>query len=176
MAENQNKNKITLTKPYQPIIMSFETKRIKDTLERHYGGETWHGPSLKEVLEGVTAQQATKRIVPASKNIAEYVQHLTNWRVFALEKLTGSENYDIILNSEADWITINSLEDAQWQEMLDALEDSQNELLDIFDTYTDRKLENIVPGRRYSVYKLMHGIIQHDIYHSAQMMMLKKLA
>ena len=156
--------------------MSAETERIKDTLIRHYGGETWHGPSLAEVLEGVTAKQAIKRIVPASKNIAEYVYHLTNWRVFALEKLTGSETYDIILNSEADWKRIDSLTEEGWKELLDALEDSQNELLDVFDTYSDRKLENIVPGRRYSVYVLMHGIIQHDIYHSAQMMMIKKLA
>ncbi len=35
-----------------------ETKRIKDQLSRAFDGEAWHGPSVFEVLAGVTAEQA----------------------------------------------------------------------------------------------------------------------
>src|SRR6267378_3569421 len=36
-----------------------ETDRIVDQLRRAYEGEAWHGPSVREVLEGVTASQAS---------------------------------------------------------------------------------------------------------------------
>jgi hypothetical protein len=75
-----------------------ESKHIKEALRHLYEGEVWHGPSIKEILAGMTAQDAIKRINPKSKNIAEYLVHITNWRIFALEKLTGGDSYDIILN------------------------------------------------------------------------------
>src|SRR5439155_26197090 len=38
-----------------------EIARILDQLKRAYEGNAWHGPSVREALEGVTAKQATKR-------------------------------------------------------------------------------------------------------------------
>lgn len=152
-----------------------ETKHLKNQLYRLYEGEVWHGPSIKEVLTGVLPSTATTRITPQSKNIAEYLQHLINWRTFALEKMTGGDSFDIILNSEADWSTINELSQEQWNELIENYEESQTELLEVLGTYSDRKLEAIVPGRKYSFAMLIDGIIHHDIYHSGQMMLIRKL-
>lgn len=153
-----------------------ETKHIKDALRRLYEGEVWHGPSIKEILIDITPEQAVKRLTPKSKNIAEYLIHITNWRTFALEKLTGSDTFDIILNSEADWSVVNEITKDKWEEIQEGYEESQKEILEVLETYTDRKLENIVSGRKYSFYTLLYGVIHHDIYHSGQMMMLKRLA
>lgn len=153
-----------------------ETKHIKDALRRLYEGEVWHGPSIKEILIDITPEQAVKRLTPKSKNIAEYLIHITNWRTFALEKLTGGDTFDIILNSEADWSVVNEITKDKWEEIQEAYEESQKEILEVLETYTDRKLENIVPGRKYSFYTLLYGVIHHDIYHSGQMMLLKRLA
>jgi hypothetical protein len=38
----------------------------------------------------------------------------------------------------------------------------------------DSYLTEIVPGRDYDFYTLIHGIIHHDIYHSGQVSMIKK--
>ena len=152
-----------------------ESKQIKDALRHLYEGEVWHGPSIKEILVDMTSQDAIKRVTLKSKNIAEYLVHITNWRIFALEKLTGGDSYDIILNSEADWSVINSLDEKSWEEILQNYEEAQTELLEVVDTYTNAKLEAIVPSRKYTFYTLLHGVIHHDIYHSGQMMMLKRL-
>lgn len=152
-----------------------ESKQIKTALRHLYEGEVWHGPSIKEILVDMTAQDALRRVTPKSKNIAEYLIHITNWRIFALEKLTGGDSYDIILNSEADWSVINELDEKGWAEILQNYEEAQTELLEVVDTYTNAKLEAIVPGRKYTFYTLLHGVIHHDIYHSGQMMMLKRL-
>lgn len=152
-----------------------EINRIHEILRREYAGESWHGPSLSEILEGVSAQQATKRVFPNVHNIAELVIHMTNWRIFTLEKLTGGDSYDIILNSKADWSTINDLTDEGWQEILETLADTQTELLEITSKFPVQRINHIVPGRKYSFYMLLHGIIQHDIYHAGQISILKKM-
>lgn len=151
-----------------------EINRIAHILKHVYEGEAWHGPSIKEVLTGVDTDLALKRISPTTHNIAELVIHMSNWRVFALEKLTGSLTYDIILNSEADWQVVNELSPERWQELLEILDDSQNELLEVVSRFSPNKINDIVPGRRYSFYILLHGIIQHDIYHSGQIAQIKK--
>jgi uncharacterized damage-inducible protein DinB len=38
----------------------------------------------------------------------------------------------------------------------------------------DAKLEETVRGTRYSNYILLHGVIQHDLYHAGQIALLKK--
>jgi hypothetical protein len=38
----------------------------------------------------------------------------------------------------------------------------------------DAKLEETAPGTRYSNYVLLHGVIQHDLYHSGQIALLKR--
>ena len=43
-----------------------EVKRIADQLERAFEGGAWHGPSVREVLDGVTAEQALSRPLSAS--------------------------------------------------------------------------------------------------------------
>lgn len=154
--------------------MSQEINRIKDMVRRHYDGETWHGPSLIETLSDVTSEQALKRLPPQTHNIAEIVAHLTAWRVFVLEKLTGGASYDIVLDSETDWPRYDELTVEGWHDLLVALADTQAELLDVLESVNDRRLQEIVPGRRYSYYTLLHGGIQHDIYHSGQISLLKK--
>ena len=38
-----------------------ETERIAQQLERTWAGDAWHGPSLKELTDGLTANQAAAR-------------------------------------------------------------------------------------------------------------------
>ncbi len=38
----------------------------------------------------------------------------------------------------------------------------------------DKFLDTIVPGRNYSYYTLLHGIVNHDLYHAGQIALIKK--
>jgi uncharacterized damage-inducible protein DinB len=157
--------------------MPLELERISNLFKSTYAGEAWHAKSTREILDGVTAAHATQRPAPGTHNhnLAELVAHVTAWRVFALEKLTGGESYDIILNSEQDWPVIESLTDEGWAELLEDFDDTQNELLDVLATLPRQRLGDPVPGRRYDYYTLLHGVIQHDIYHAGQMAYVRKL-
>jgi hypothetical protein len=39
---------------------------------------------------------------------------------------------------------------------------------------TDERLDDTVSGKGYSIYVMLHGVIQHDLYHAGQIALLKK--
>ena len=56
-----------------------ELAGIIDDLERGYDGDAWHGPPLRKVLDGVTAEAASARPIPGGHSIWEIVVHLSAW-------------------------------------------------------------------------------------------------
>ena len=56
-----------------------EIDRILDQLKRAYEGDAWHGPSVKEALAGVTAEQAQARPLRNAHSIWELAQHIAVW-------------------------------------------------------------------------------------------------
>lgn len=153
--------------------MNTEISRIIYLLEQTYGGNPWHGSSISHTLENVAASQATARPIPHCHTIGELVKHVTAWRIFALEKLRGNAAYDIA-TPEQDWPPVGAINQTGWQQSLAELSASQGQLLETLSLVNDEKLRETVPGREYDFYFLLHGIIQHDLYHLGQMALLKK--
>ena len=56
-----------------------EIAGIIDDLKRGYDGDAWHGPSLRKVLAGVTAEAASARPISGGHSIWEIVAHLAAW-------------------------------------------------------------------------------------------------
>lgn len=48
-----------------------EVERIMDQLKRAFEGPSWHGDSVWEILQGVTAQQAAAHPIPAVTDTSE---------------------------------------------------------------------------------------------------------
>jgi hypothetical protein len=53
-----------------------ELARLEEQLQRSFEGEAWHGPSLRETLDGVTAEEASRHPIPGAHSIWELVLHL----------------------------------------------------------------------------------------------------
>lgn len=153
--------------------MQVETNRIKKLLERNWTGPMWHGGTLGEILKDIPWEKAFAKPQNASHNIYEYVRHMTNWRRFTVEQMNGNSGYKIEMNTEQDWPTKYEVSETSWQHALSDLQANQAALLSGMDTITDEKLDEPVAGRTFKWYTLLHGIIHHDIYHSAQISLLK---
>src|SRR5256885_1288552 len=69
--------------------MNSESLRISDQLRRAFTGEAWHGPSLHELLAGITAEQARTRPLPSGHTIWELVLHIELWARIAFEATKG---------------------------------------------------------------------------------------
>ena len=149
-----------------------ESQRIADQLRRAYEGEAWHGPSVREVLAGVTAEKAARRPIPQAHSIWEIVVHVAQWEGFVRRRLMGELVTD--LPPELDWPPVNDPSEAAWQSALGNLERGNQELRTAIGALSDERLREIVQGQRYSFYGLLHGVVQHDLYHAGQIALLKK--
>jgi uncharacterized damage-inducible protein DinB len=156
--------------------MNTEVQRIIKLLERNWSGPMWYGTNLSEALKGISRETAFAKPQHASHNIYEYVRHMSTWRRFTIEQLKGNSSYRIDINSETDWATDYEVSDLSWQKALQDLKDDQAALIAAMANMTDDQLDETVPERSFKWYALLHGIIHHDIYHSAQISLLKKLA
>src|SRR5438874_6297432 len=56
-----------------------EIERIQDQLKRAFEANAWHGPSVSEVLNGITADQAHARPLRNAHSIWELVRHIAVW-------------------------------------------------------------------------------------------------
>ena len=149
-----------------------ETARIIDQLRRAHEGEAWHGPSLREALDGVTAAEAAARPVPGAHSIREIVAHLAAWEDTLRRRLAGEPLRE---PEERDWPDGDG-SDEEWQGLLRRLDERHRRLRDAVARLDDAGLDE-APYRGASTrYVTLHGAIQHTLYHAGQIVLLKKAA
>ena len=144
---------------------------IIDDLKECFDGRPWYGDSVMKKLDSIDW-----RIINGAdygdKSIAVLVQHIMNWRIFALKKLAGDADYDIIIDGPTDWTPITIENEAQWVKLKQDLRQTQKELLAALTVSDDSLLRKEVPGKTYTFGPILKSIIQHDIYHLGQIAML----
>jgi uncharacterized damage-inducible protein DinB len=145
-----------------------ELREITRLLKSTFRKNAWHGPALMEVLNGLTPEQAQQRLTH-THSIIELVAHMTSWRTFVYKRMEGDTEYTV-----SDEMNFPQVTD--WPQVLQALEKSQERLLKAIETFPETKLTEIVPhgSHQYTYYILLHGIIHHDIYHTGQIMLMRK--
>ena len=148
-----------------------EITRIKDQLEKAFFGGAWHGPSVLESIKNVTFEKASAQ-VPNTHSIWEIVLHIDVWQKVVHTRLNG---ININPTDEEDWPQITNKDEAAWNNTLINLERNFNALLESVSTFEEAKLNDIVVGKNYSNYFLLHGLVQHYVYHAGQISLLKKL-
>ena len=148
-----------------------EVKRIADQLRRAFEGEAWHGPSLRELLTGDTAEIAAAKPIANAHSIWEIALHIAAWENAVRRRLEGEA---VDLPADEDWPKVSDASEAAWKKTLEALETSNTRLRETISRLTDSQLENKVAGQNHTMYFTLHGIIQHDLYHAGQIALLKK--
>ncbi len=149
-----------------------EIERIGDLLQFSYNGSPWHGPSIVQNLDGITAQQAVQKPIPNGHCIWEIVQHVTAWINEVIKVLDG-EQY-AVLTPEQDWPAISGTDEAAWDAALSIMDSSQEALLGAVAEMQEDKLWENVEGQEFSYYWLLHGTVQHCVYHAGQIGLLRK--
>ena len=148
-----------------------ETRRIEDQLHRSFRGEAWHGPCLQELLREVTFEQAAARPLPNVHSIWEIVLHITAWLEAVRRRLAGDP---VELSPQQDWPAVAEPSDSAWQIALGNLEGALERLRGAVAALDPDRLDERVRGKPYSNYFLLHGVIQHNLYHAGQIALLKK--
>ena len=151
-----------------------EIDRILDQMDRAFSGDAWHGPSLVSLLDGVSAEDASKHAVSGAHSIWELVHHMGAWNSIVQHRLQGET---VEVTTERDWPRVWEVSEAAWKRALENLAESHNRLRNVVASLRDDQLDLVdqkTSGPDTSRYVVLHGIIQHDLYHAGQIAILKK--
>jgi uncharacterized damage-inducible protein DinB len=155
-----------------------EITRITDQLEREHDGDPWHGSPLLTILDGITAAQAARKPLADGHSIWELVLHVTGWKLEVAKRVTGGPATD---PAGGDWPAVGDPTPARWNAARERLNEAHRTLLDTIAALPESKLyeptndpRNRPLGTGVSYYVLLHGIVQHDVYHAGQIALLKK--
>jgi len=156
-----------------------ETERIASELRRAYDGDPWHGPPMVKILEGLTAEQAAWPPLEGAHSIWETLLHVIAWMRETLRRVEGAEPAE---PPGGDWPALEARHPEAWDRTLADLSRVHEELEAKIVRFPEERLEEIVGrhdrdralGTGVSFYVLLHGIVQHNVYHSAQIATLRR--
>jgi uncharacterized damage-inducible protein DinB len=79
------------------------------------------------------------------------------------------------LPPDQDWPAAPEPSESGWHQALDQLAQAHRNLESEVRQLTDDRLREKVLGEvPYSIYTMLHGVVQHNLYHAGQIALLKK--
>lgn len=146
-----------------------EIERITDQLHRAFYGDAWHGPAVMELLKEVSAVQAAGRPVPNAHTIWEIVNHISVWKDAVRCRLLGE---NIQLDGEFDWPPMRDVLASDWEKAIAQMKQHHDALEATVAGLDDSQLDRPWFKEKSTRYFLIHGAIQHDLYHAGQIAIL----
>jgi uncharacterized damage-inducible protein DinB len=149
-----------------------ESALIADQLRRAFDGDAWHGPALLELLRDVDAATAAAKPVSDVHSIWGLVLHVAVWDEAALRRLAGEKwqpqgtaNFPPVPKRPTG---------AAWRTVVAQAKRTHDVLVKTVAALPAFRMGERVPGKKYDFYHMLHGVVQHELYHAGQIAILKK--
>jgi len=153
-----------------------ETARLADQIRRAFEGEAWHGDSVLEILKNVDAKQAAARPIKKAHTIWELVLHIAAWDGAVRRRTAGQP---VNLSDNENFPPVQDTSAAAWKKAVEYMRRTHNDLVQAVAGFPDSRLQEQVPGKKESFYNFFYmfsGIVQHELYHAGQIVLLKEAA
>ena len=147
-------------------------EKLAKHIHRTVKGPMWHGPSLTQVLEGFTHDQAAAHPIAGAHSVWELVLHLTSDFNLVLRRMAGDGRP---LTADEGWPECPSPTEDNWRYAVLELERMGQKLRQAIRVFPDERLdERLVSEVPYTAYTQFIGVTQHQRYHAGQIALLKR--
>ena len=149
-------------------------------LDESYERSAWQGPNLRGALRGVSATQAAWRPAPGRHNVWELVVHSAYWKYAVWRMLTGEKRGSFAAKG-SNWFARPEsgrrgiAAERAWRDDLGVLDATHRRLRDAVAGLTDAQLSKRPRGSKRRTDTLVYGVASHDVYHTGQIQVLKRL-
>jgi hypothetical protein len=150
------------------------TESLLLLLQQGWGPKAWHGTALKGAVRGVTAREALWRPAPGRHNIWELVLHMAYWKYAVSRRLVGTERGSFPREG-SDWISVADPSERAWRADVALLHEQHAALLRTVKQLPPFRLDS-KEGSKWTHAEQIAGIAAHDLYHTGQLQLIKKLA
>jgi DinB superfamily len=144
-------------------------------LDEAFDQKAWHGPNLRGSIRRLEARQAGWRPSPDRHNIWEIVVHAAYWKYVVWRQLSGGKRGGFELKGSNWFARPQDGPDAAWRDDVALLVREHRRLVEGVAGMSDRELDGRPLGKQYDRGALIRGAACHDLYHTGQIQLLKKL-
>jgi DinB superfamily len=148
---------------------------LLEVLDQAFDRKSWHGTTLRGSLRGVTPEEAIWRPAPDRHNIWELTLHTAYWKYAVRRRLSGQEmgSFD---RKPSNWPEVPEPADIRaWKRDVALLEHEHHQLREVVQTMSPRDLDTRSPKGVWRYAEEIHGIAAHDLYHTGQIQLIKRL-
>ncbi len=144
--------------------------RLRDLAEALRGAFEsggWHGPTVLEVIDGVDAALADRRLPGASHSIHALLEHIAYWKRVCASRASGGT---VPEPHDKDWAKPRRT----WEETVAHAKASHEALLHVVASLREKDLDAPVATSEGSrpLHVVLHGVVAHDVYHAGQIRLL----
>jgi len=152
-----------------------EASLLLRLLDESFEKKAWQGPNLKGALRGVGAREAAWRPGAGPHNIWELALHAAYWK-YAVWRMLVREKRGAFGEKGSNWFERPaSATEKAWRSDLALLDDMHARLRKAVAGLSAASLGTKPPGSKYRTDTLVYGVASHDVYHTGQIQMLKRL-
>ena len=148
-----------------------EVELIVDQIASGYRDGAWPGVSVRALFHRLSPAEAAAHPIAGAHSAWEIALHLGFWHNAVRRRLAGEV---VEYQLDEDWPAPAAATGANWRTALDQLDQAHGALVEAVRLLTPETLTQLVPGRAFTVYFMLHGVPQHDLYHGGQVMFLSK--
>lgn len=149
-----------------------EISLIADQIASGFHDGAWPAVSVRDLLRGMSPKEAAAHPMAGVHSVWEIALHLGFWHDAVRRRLAGEA---VEYEQDEDWPTPGPATEASWSAVLNRLDQTHAGLVQAVRSLPPDVLTRRVPGRSFTVYFMLHGVPQHDLYHAGQVMLLRKI-
>jgi hypothetical protein len=144
-------------------------------LDQAFDHKGWHGTTLRGSLRGLTPKEALWRPAPGRHNIWELALHTAYWK-YAVRRRLSAVALGSFGRRPSNWPAIPSLPDAPaWKRDVAFLENEHRLLRAAVSSMRPLDLATRSPKGVWTYAEEIHGVAAHDLYHTGQIQLIKRL-
>jgi len=153
--------------------MNKEIQSIIKDLHTILDGDPWFGRPVYSILREIHPVIVYTRPGGNSHSLIELLYHIITWAEFTVKRLEKDQEADMKAFEEMDWRLIDP-HTHTWSNALEQFKTAHDRIMELLADKDDLFLKEKVDHRDYNFRFLLNGLIQHDIYHLAQIAYAKK--
>jgi hypothetical protein len=148
---------------------------LLELMDQAFDAKGWHGTTLRGALRGLTPAQALWRPAPGRHRIWDYVLHCAYWKYAVRRRLEG-DPAGSFPRAPSNWPAVPEEATASaWRADIRLLEAEHRALRELVEWIPPKLLDARSPKGRWRNIEQVHGVAAHDLYHTGQIQLIKRL-
>ncbi|MET3502290.1 putative damage-inducible protein DinB [Mucilaginibacter sp. SG538B] len=149
------------------------SQKLFNQLQSVLSGEPWYGPSVYSIVDAISFEAAYEKPAGSIHNIAGIILHMVGWTEEVMDRMNGMNAQ---LPVRGDWPEPGLPDEQKWKWIVEDLKLVNVNLAGFIQNFPEENWNKAVGGKEAETYEYqVSGLIQHHIYHSAQIALLNRM-